>query len=266
MVGMFFCLLAWEHPAAAKIVIQDLSGLDPAVLKIQEDPFLGTRVPDIVFRDEEGRASTLQFLGGKPLILVLVFYECTTICTVLADGLSEALQGVRDLRAGRDFNVLVLSFNDMDTPESARKYRELLQGRVGQENMESWIFATAVEDEITKLTKALGYPVVFVQKDQVFIHPPVFIFLSPTRQVVRYLKEARPQAADVRLALLEATDHKIRKLPLTTIVTLFFHRYDAHNGRYEVDQVKVMAMTFGISLAVAVPCILRMGRRRRQKP
>lgn len=266
MGGILLVLFAQPHTAWAKIVLEKMTDLDPAVLTIDESRFLGTQAPDIAYLDDAGREQSLELLGDKPVILVLVFYECTTVCTVLVDGLSEALQHVSDLRAGRDFNVLVLSFNEKDTPESARKYRDMMQGRTGREAIAPWIFATAPEEDIGKLTTALGYPYAFVQEEQIFIHPPVFVFLSPTRQVVRYLKDARPQAPDVRLALVEATDHKIRKLPLATIVTFFFHRYNARNGRYEVDQVKVMAMTLGLSLAVAVPFLLRMGRRRRQEP
>ena len=90
---------------------------------------LGDKLPlDATFRDETGRAVTLeQFFGSRPAVLAFVLYNCPMLCTQVMNGLSSALK-VMPFTAGRDFDVVLVSFDPRDTPAiAAEKKRAHLE-------------------------------------------------------------------------------------------------------------------------------------------
>src|SRR5262245_13520391 len=85
------------------------------------EPKLGSQVPlDLTFRDENDRPVTLaECTNGKPAILVLAYYRCPMLCTQVLNGLLDGLGKVDDYNAGKDFNVVVVSFDPKDRPPIA---------------------------------------------------------------------------------------------------------------------------------------------------
>ena len=86
-------------PAAAQIRVPE-SEIDPGIFRIDEKSFLGTVLnPNLAFLDETG--GTVQLgsqLGGKPLILVLSYYNCDGTCSVVNRDLKALLAQVTELR------------------------------------------------------------------------------------------------------------------------------------------------------------------------
>src|SRR5262249_27664351 len=68
---------------------------------------LGEQIPlDLVFRDEQGRAVALrEYFGTRPVILVLAYYRCPRLCSLVLNGLVEGLRGV-DYQIGEQFEVV----------------------------------------------------------------------------------------------------------------------------------------------------------------
>ena len=90
---------------------------------------LGDKLPlDAAFRDETGRVVTLgQFFGRRPVVLAFVYYKCPMLCTQVMNGLSSAFK-VMPFTAGRDFEVVLVSFDPRDTPAiAAEKKRAHLE-------------------------------------------------------------------------------------------------------------------------------------------
>ena len=64
-----------------------------------DDSFLGKSVPlDLSFYDEAGNPITLaEAGGGKPIVLALVYYNCTSICnpflTAIVDVINQSPSG-----------------------------------------------------------------------------------------------------------------------------------------------------------------------------
>ena len=92
------------------------SSAKPGILnEIGIDQRIGEQLPlDLPFTDETGRAVRLgDYFGKRPVILALVYYECPMLCTQVLNGLVSAL-GVMNFEAGREFDVVAVSFNPKD--------------------------------------------------------------------------------------------------------------------------------------------------------
>jgi hypothetical protein len=83
---------------------------------------LGTRLPlELTFKDETGKTVRLGgYFGKRPVILVMAYYECPMLCTVVLNELTRAMNGL-DLRVGKDFEVVTVSISPTETPELAAK-------------------------------------------------------------------------------------------------------------------------------------------------
>ncbi len=245
-LSLFFTLLMEGEHALSKVRFGD-SHFDPAVLKIKEEDYLGKVVPDIKVHTLDDRDVYLSSLGDKPLILLLIYYDCPNICPLLGDGLSSALQNIKDLETGRDYNVLVLSFNKDDTIKKASDFRERLRSRNGS-SIEGWTFAIASEESIKAITSSTGYRF-FTTEENMFVHPNVFVFLSPKRKITRYIFGTMPDPFNVRLAIMESLEEKVGKVPLTSLITLACYKYDSETRGYMLN-IPFMFASVGLVMAV----------------
>ena len=95
--------------------------VQPAMLSgIAIEQRLNEAIPgDLSFRDEVGRPVVLSdYFGSRPIVLALVYYNCPMLCTEVLNGLVSALRVV-SLTAGRDFDVVVVSFDPREKPADA---------------------------------------------------------------------------------------------------------------------------------------------------
>ena len=92
----------------------------PILRDVGIDQRLGQRLPlDAIFLDEQGRPVRLgQYFGARPVILVLAYYNCPMLCTQVLGGLLSSLR-VLSFDAGKDFDVVVVSFDPRDRPADA---------------------------------------------------------------------------------------------------------------------------------------------------
>ena len=79
---------------------------------------------DLRFTDEYGHAVQLaDYFKDRPVILVLVYYQCPMLCTMVLNDLLRTMRSMPET-AGRDFDVLTVSFDPRDTPELALRKQE----------------------------------------------------------------------------------------------------------------------------------------------
>src|SRR5438045_9098703 len=72
--------------------------------------------PDLVLRDQDDRPFRLgDHFGKQPTILVLGYYRCPMLCSLINDGLIHALQEL-PLNVGRDFKIINVSIDPAETP------------------------------------------------------------------------------------------------------------------------------------------------------
>lgn len=238
-------ILLFHGKSEAKVPIISTSDFNPEILKIEEDKYLGKPVADITFTEIGGRKFSISQFKGSVLILTLVYYDCPHVCPLLVEGLSEALNRVSDLKDGRDYQVLVLSFNSKDTLDKASKFYSRIINQKGLKITDKWIFATAKDEDIDKLIKSTGYRFFYSIQDGMFVHPVVYIFISPEGKIMRYLYGSKPDPFSVRMAILESMKGIEKKIPIASMITLACYKYDAKTRSYILN-MPLLFITGGV--------------------
>jgi protein SCO1 len=215
----------------------------PAVLRdVGYDQRLGEPVPlDAVFRDESGRAVSLgSLLRGRPVVLSLVYYECPMLCTLTLNGLASALS-VLSFDAGREFDVLTVSFEPKETPAlAAAKKRAYLARYRRPGAAEGWRFLTGSTESIRALTAAVGFRYAWDEPTRQYAHPAGLVVLTPEGRIARYMYGVEYAPRDLRLALVEASARRIGN-PVDTVL-LYCYQYDPMRGRYGASVLKLVRL------------------------
>src|SRR6187200_1461049 len=96
------------------------SNVPPKMQHVTFSQRLGEQLPlDAQLKDENGRDVTLgDYFGRKPVVLAFVYYQCPMMCPLVMNGISSALK-VIPFTAGKEFDVVLVSFDSRDTPEAA---------------------------------------------------------------------------------------------------------------------------------------------------
>ncbi len=171
------CLLALTV-ASARSYAQTPSGLAepgdatsarPGLLaKIAIDQQIGRQLPlDLPFVDESGRSVKLgDYFGKRPVLLVLAYYECPMLCTQVLNGLVSAVS-VLNFQAGREFDVVAVSFNPKEGPGLASQKKANYVERYGRpETAGGWHFLTGTQASIDRAHRGGRLPLRLRREDR----------------------------------------------------------------------------------------------------
>ncbi len=237
----------------------------PAPLReIGFDQNLGRQVPlDVVFRDESGATVRLgDYFGRRPVVMLFAYYDCPMLCTQVINGLSSAL-GVISLQPGRDFEVVIVSFDPRDTPaKAAEKKATSLQRYNRPETAASWHFLTGDQPSIQRLTKAAGFRYVWDETTKQFAHPTGVVVLTPDGRLARYLFGIEYGPRDLRFGIVEASEGKVGN-PVDALLLYCFH-YDPMTGRYGLAIMRAMRLGGAATVLALGSFIVIMVRRERR--
>jgi protein SCO1/2 len=238
------CLLAIvSTPSSAQMTGAPLAGYRrettapasaiPAPLReIGFDQRLDQPLPlDTVFSDEEGHQVQIgKYFSAKPVVLGFVYYDCPMLCGQIITALTSALRTM-SLDAGRDFEVVLVSFDPRETPAlAADKKAEYLARYDRPGAAAGWHFLTGQPASIERLTQAAGFRYAWDEQTKQFAHPAGLIIVTPDGRPARYLFGIEYGARDVRLALVEASEGKVGS-PVDSFLLYCYH-YDPMTGRY----------------------------------
>jgi protein SCO1/2 len=201
---------------------------------ISEKP--GQYVPlDIAFTDETGKNITLKEIISKPAVISLIYYNCAYICPKLLVGLAGTIERL-PLKAGRDYTVITISFDEKDTAEIAKnKKRNYIKAINKSFPQGEWKFLTGNIENIKRFTDAVGFS--FKREGNDFAHPMGLIILSPDGKITRYLYGTSFLPLDLTMAITEASQGKA----VSTVkkALLFCFSYDAKGKKYVFNILKV---------------------------
>ena len=187
--------------------------------------------PDLTFRDDTGKTVKLEdYFGHKPLILNLVYYNCTMLCGEALAGLSSAMRLVK-FDVGNEFDVITVSFDPRETPEmAAAKKREYVK-RYGRANAAAgWHFLTGQPESIDALTKTVGFQYQYDAKSNQYAHATAIMVLTPQGRISRYFYGVDFPPKDLRMGLVEASQGKIGNA--VDAVLLYCYHYNPESGKY----------------------------------
>jgi protein SCO1/2 len=270
MKGRVRCLALLAALMPTVLAAQSLpADVRPAALRdVGFDQRLGQNVPlDVELRDEQGRAVKLgAYFQGRPVVLSVVYYECPMLCTLTLNGLVTALDTL-SFDAGREFEVVTVSFDSREGPELARAKKAAYLRRYQRPGAaEGWHFLTGGEDALRALTTSVGFRYAWDERTRQFAHPAGLVVLTSEGRISRYLYGVEYAPKDLRLALVESAAGRIGSA--VDQVLLFCYEYDPETGRYGAVIMRLVRLGGLLTLAAlgGLVFLLRRSERRRAPP
>jgi protein SCO1 len=230
---------------------------------VRFDQRLNAPIPlDTVFRDEANQAVPLRtYFGDKPVVLALVYYKCPSLCNLTLSEMASSLKRVA-LRPGADYNAVIVSIDASETPalaaEKKRNYAQVFQ-RSGFDA--GWHFLTGSQDSISRLANAVGFHYRWDEPTHQFVHAAGIMIATPAGNLSRYIYGVQYAPADLRLGLVDASQHRIGS-PVDYALLYCFH-YDPSQGRYTLailNVLKIAGALTVICLAALVYFLMRKER------
>jgi len=221
-------------------------------------PHPGARLPLASrFVDERGRAVVLgEFFAGKPVMLVLDYLRCKTLCGLTLGHLVAGLDAI-PLDGGRDFQVVVISIDPRDTPADVTTAKvEQLAAYHHATGADGWHFLTGSEAAIREVADVVGFPYRHQAALDQYIHPVGFIVADGDGRISRYLVGVDTEAPDLRAALDDAAAGK--SFSLVKRLLLLCHGDTPQLGRYSLAieaafiVANLAAMVGGIAVFAAI--------------
>jgi len=196
------------------------------------DQRLGQPLPlNALFADEAGKPARLgQYFGKRPVLLVLSYYNCPMLCTQVFNGLVSALR-VLPFDAGKDFDVVAVSFDPHDRPaDAAAKKKAYVEEYRRPGASAGWHFLTGGAGSIERVTKSAGFHYRYDDSTGQFAHAAAIYVATPDGRLSRYFYGIEYAPRDLRLGIVEASEGKIGSI--VDQILLFCFHYDPKMGRY----------------------------------
>ena len=203
--------------------------------------------PDLLFRDETGKQVRIgDYFGKKPLILSLVYFRCPMLCSEVLAGVEGTLKA-QTFDVGKEFDVLTVSFDPKDTPESATEKKAGVLKRYRRPGAASgWHFLTGPPESIEALTKAVGFTYEYDPKTDQFAHSTAIMILTPEGKIAQYYYGLEYPPKDIRLGLIQASQNKIGTL--ADEVILYCYHYDPKAGKYSAIISRIIQLAAGVTV------------------
>jgi protein SCO1/2 len=242
------------------------SNVPPALKAVTFAQRLNQQMPlDTVLKDETGRDVVLgDYFGRKPVVLAFVYYQCPMLCPLTLNGISSAFT-MLPFTPGRDFEVVIVSFDPRDTPEAAHaKKRAHLAHWKTEDTASGWHFLTGDETAIKQLTSAAGFTYQWDETTNQFAHVSGLLTLTPDGRLARYFYGVEYSPKDLRLALIESGQGRIGSV--VEEILLFCFHYDPATGRYGWAVMTLVRIGGLITVAAVLGFVVMMRRRERRAP
>jgi protein SCO1/2 len=244
----------------------------PAAPDAGLQPSTGAELPlDARFTDDAGRSAALrEHLGGRTVLLVLGDFRCSQLCGIAMHSLLTAVHDAGIAR--REVRVLRVSIDpdvDLDAARARRDadlaFAAMLEGTPPPADPLDLRTLVGESAAVRRLAERIGYRYSRLDAPlpagQRFAHPAVVVVATPDGRVSSYLPGIDVRAAQLRLAVVQASGGRIGGV--ADRLALLCTHLDATLGRHTalvLDGLRVMALAGVTALAWAA---VRLERRRR---
>ncbi|HSE31471.1 MAG TPA: SCO family protein [Pyrinomonadaceae bacterium] len=237
----------------------------PAVLKeVGIDQKLNQQLPaDAVFKDEAGNEVKLgNYFGKRPIVLSLVYYDCPMLCTQILNGMIGSFKTL-SLKPGQDFDVVSISFDPRETPALAAAKKNLYVNNLPESKRSGatagWHFLTGDEDNIRRVTEAVGFRYRFDTSTGQYAHASAIYVVTPEGKLSHYFYGIEYAPRDLRLGLVEASQNKIGST--VDQLMLYCYHYDPETGRYGAVVMNMIRLG-GVVTLICIGVMLLLLRKR----
>jgi protein SCO1 len=232
----------------------------PRLENVGIEQHLDAQVPaDLIFREDTGKSVKLgDYFGRKPIILNLVYYNCTMLCGEALAGLASAMRLIK-FDVGNEFDVVTVSFDPRETPDMAAARKIDYVKRYGRPNAASgWHFLTGQPDAINALTKTVGFQYQYDAKSNQYAHATAIMVLTPEGRISRYFYGVDFPPKDLRMGLVEASQGKIGNA--VDAVLLYCYHYDPETGKYGAMVSNILRLAAAATMVLLGGLILILWR------
>lgn len=196
---------------------------------------------------------------GEPLVLVLVYFHCPNLCSVVRADLFEALRTF-GMTGGRDYALVALSIDLSETSaDAAAAKAEDLRRYPAPGAEQNWHFLTGTSDAVEAVADAIGFHERFDPKLKQFAHPVDVVFAISSGVVSSYLLGVGYRPANVRLGVTWAASSGIAAAALP--VLLLCYDYNPATGRYTLAIMKLLRLAAAITVAIIAGVLFLAFRR-----
>lgn len=221
---------------------------------------IGETLPrELRFIGAGGDPVRLGALTDRPLVLILAWYNCPNLCSMVLDQVAIATSGLPFER--EDYRVVVVSIAPAEGPADARRMRERLS-RLHGVTIDNWHLLSGEKQAIDALAASIGFRYVYDTERKRYAHPAGMVVVSPGGRISRYLFGLRPRSSDLRLALLDAGQGRLGS-PVDQIL-LRCYRFNPQTGQYSLAVMNVLRVAGGGTVLALAALMFWLRRRERQ--
>lgn len=222
---------------------------------------IGDALPsDVSFVDRNGQPVKLnQLAQGKPMVLVMSWFDCPNLCPMLLGRLAETADKLSF--APDEYQVVAVSIDPGEGPEEAQAVQRRMTSRNG-DITDNWWFLSGNQAAIDRLADAVGFQYVYDAEHDRYAHPAGLVIVDPDGTINRYLFGIDPQAPDLRLALLDAGKGNVGS-PVDQVV-LRCYRFNVESGQYNLAVMRLLQASGGVFMVALVVLMFWMRRRERK--
>jgi len=228
--------------AALAFLVFHAQAQPPDLRKIGIDQKLGAQVPlDLPFKDETGKPILLkEYFGKKPVALMLIFYQCRSGCAIEFEGAVSAINAMKSMLLGRDYDVVSISINPKETSElaAAKKqgYATLIKA---PRDVAGWHFLTGEESSSKAVADAVGFRFTYDRDRDLINHATALFVLTPDGRVSKVHFGSDYVGPLVYKSLKDASQGKIGELVLETRMFGCI-QVDPATGQMTINMMRLM--------------------------
>jgi protein SCO1/2 len=239
---------------------------DSHLAEIKFDQKLNNSISlDLHFRDEDGKEVRLgDYFSKKPVILVLGYYGCPMLCTLVLNGMVEGLQDIR-WNMGKEYDVINVSIDPSETSLLAAAKKRSYLKRYGRDGAETgWHFLTGGSDAIQRLSDEVGFRYAYDSTSKQYAHPSGLVILTPEGKISGYQFGVTYSPRELFTSLNNASARKIGSR-IQDLILLCFH-YRPITGRYG-NLIMTTVRVLGVATLLGLPAlVIAMARKQKLRP
>ncbi|WP_437966394.1 SCO family protein [Sorangium sp. So ce260] len=245
--------------AADTTIPTELVGVD-----IEERP--GAVLPrELRLRDQSGQEVELgrYAAGDKPLVLVLGYYECPMLCSLVLNGVLQAMKESA-WSADKEYRTLVVSFDPRDTPDVARKKRANYIEAYGRPiTGNGFDFLVGDEASVRTLASTVGFGYRWDETTEQYAHAAGAFVFTPDGRLSRTLYGISFPQKNFGLALREAGSGLVGSA--WDRVLLFCFHYDPNARGYVLATRRLMMASGALTVVLIGLWLIRFWRIERSR-
>lgn len=243
------------------------TGLPKQLDEVKIDQKLDAQLPlNAEFKNEKGETIKLgDVIREKPVVFAFAYYTCPMLCGQVLQGITGSLKAV-SFDAGKEYDVVVVSFNPRDSQHQAEKAKNTYVHRYARPGSENgWHFLYGDSLSIAQVTDAAGFRYKYDEISKQYAHGSAMMIVTPEGKLSKYFFGIEFAPKDVKFALMEATESKIGTV-VDQIMLYCFH-YDPKRGKYGpyiVNMLRIGASITIIGLGAFYVSMRKRSKRKKQ--